>query len=249
MNDTMDTTAPGHVTSRRSVLTAGTAGLAATALLAACSDDGPTPGLSGAPVTATSVAPTVPEKEPTQAELQADRDTFATANSLELLAADLYRRFGPDLQDLEMAAAAERFATDHEAAAELFAAEAGDHDGLGEPNAYLMENQVSPVEDLLTNDAAIANLASTIESSIAATYITAVGTLLDPQWRQTMMTHGAAAARRSAVLGNGGTGSAPRSALYPLSDLISTDAYLTTPAEGEAPAGGEGDAAEGEAAG
>lgn len=235
----MDTTTPVHVTSRRTLLTAGTAGLAATALLAACSDDGPTPGLSGEPVPSTAVPPTAPDREPTEAQLQADRDTFATASSLELLAADVYRRFGGDFENQELAAAAERFATDHEAAADVFAAEAGDHPELGKPNAYLEQNQVTPVENLLTNDTAIADLAAVIEDSIAATYITAVGTLLEPQWRQTIMQHGAAAARRAAVLGNGGTGTSPSAALFPLSDLISTDAYLTTTPEGEAPADGE----------
>src|SRR5690606_19456704 len=116
--NTMDTNTPGQVTDRRTLLTAGTAGLAATALLAACSDDGPTPGLSGDPVPTTAVPPTAPPKEPTEAELQADRDTFATAHSLELLAAEVYDRFGGDLQDPEMGAAAERFATDHRAAAD-----------------------------------------------------------------------------------------------------------------------------------
>lgn len=243
----MDTTT-GHVTNRRTLITTGTAGLAATALLAACSDDGPTPGVSGNPVPTTAVPPTVPDKPPTQAELQADRDTFATANSLELLAADFYRRFGNRFDNLELAASAERFAADHEAAAEIFAGKAGDHEGLGEPNAYLVENQVNPVVNLLTDDTAIANLAASIEASIAATYITAVGTLLEAEWRQTIMTHGAAAARRAAVFANGGTGATPTGALFPLTDLISTDAYLTTPAEGEAPADGEGGdaAAEGE---
>lgn len=238
----MDTTGQGQVTSRRTLLATGTAGLAATALLAACSDEGPKPGVSGSPAPTTEVPPTVPEKKPTEADLQADRDTFATANSLELLAVEVYRRFGNRFQDLELAAAAERFATDHEAAAEIWASQAGDHDGLGEPNAYLMENQVNPVVNLLDNDVAIADLASGIESAIAATYITAVGTLLDPQWRQTIMSHGAAAARRAALFGNGGAGLAPDTALYPLTDLISTDAYLTTAVEGEATEEEEGDA-------
>lgn len=230
----MDTATPGHVTSRRSLLTAGTAGLAATALLAACSDDGPAPGLSGSPVTEPEVPPTVPEKEPTAAELQADLDTLATANSLQLLAADVYRRFGPRFESPDLRAAAERFVADHEAAAEVFAAEVGEHEGLGKPNEYLLTNQVAPVERLLDNDEAIAELASDIESAITATYITAVGTLLEPAWRQRIMEHGAAAARRAAVLANGGTGLTPTAALYPLSDLISNDAYLHTATEAEA---------------
>lgn len=244
----MDTATPGQVTNRRTVLTAGTAGLAATALLAACSNDAPTPGVSGDPVPTTVVPPTVPAKDPTQAELQADRDTFATASSLELLAADVYRRFGSDFADPDLAAAAERFAEDHEAAATLFASQAGDHEGLGEPNPYLLENQVNPVGSLLTDDAAIANLAAKLESSITATYITAVGTLLDPAWRQTIMEHGAAAARRASVLGSGGSGSSPTGFLFPLTDLISTDAFLTTPEAGEESSEEGDEAAEGESA-
>lgn len=242
----MDTAAtPGQTTSRRTLLTTGTAGLAAAAFLAACSDgqDVPEPGLSGAPTSTAPVPPTVPDKEPTQAELQVDLDTLATANSIELLAADVYRRFGTRFSDPELQAAAERFASDHEAAAEVFGADVQDHDGVGEPNEYLLTNMVEPIENLLTDDAAIANLAADIERAIAATYITAVGTLLDADWRMIMMEHGAAAARRSTVLDNGGTGSTPTTALFPMTDLISTDAYLSTAAAEEAAA--EAAAAEG----
>ncbi len=244
----MDTAAtPDRTTSRRTLLTSGTAGLAAAAFLAACSDGQavPEPGLSGAPRSSTSVPPTVPDKEPTQADLQLDLDTLATANSLELLAADVYGRFGSRFSDPELRAAAERFAADHEAAAELFGAEVRDHDGVGEPNEHLRSNLVEPVENLLTDDAAIANLAADLERAITATYITAVGTLLEAEWRMTMTEHAAAAARRAAVLGNGGTGTTPTSATFPMTDLISTDAYLSTAAAEEAAAA----AAEAEAGG
>jgi hypothetical protein len=236
----MDTTTPRQpdsAPSRRTLLAAGTTGLAATAFLAACSSsDGPRAGLSGAPTPTTDVPPTVPEKEPTQAQLQEDLDTLATANSLELLAAEVYRRHGPDLTDGDLAAAAERFLDDHTAAAEVFGADVAEHDGVGEPNEYLLTNQVDPMRSLLTADEPIANLMATVESSLAATYITAVGTMLEASWRQTFAEHAAAAARRAALWGNGGAGSTPTAALYPLSDLISSAAYLSTAAAEEAAA-------------
>jgi hypothetical protein len=230
----MDTTTPGHQTSRRTLLTAGGAGLAATALLAACSDaqDIVEPGISGSPTSTTLVPPTVPDRAPTQAELQADADLLATANSLETLAADVYRRFTFD--DPELNEAGARFASDHEAAAALFGAEVPDHDGVDEPNEYLLVNLVQPVENLLDTDAAIADLTAAVERAIAATYIAGVGTLLEAEWRQTMAEHAAAAARRAALLGDGGAGIAPTSALFPMNDLIANDAYLVAPEEGAA---------------
>lgn len=236
----MDTTTPRQTPaapSRRSLLTVGTTGLAATALLAACSSsDGPQAGLSGVPGATTEVAPTVPEKEPTQAQLQADLDTLATANSLELLAAEVYRRHGPGLTDAALASAAARFLDDHTAAADVFGADVADHEGVGAPNEYLLTNQVEPLRTLLTSTEPIANLMATVESSLAATYIAAVGTMLDASWRQTFAEHAAAAARRATVWGNGGAGSTPSAALFPLSDLISDAAYLTTASEEEAEA-------------
>ena len=86
---------PESTPSRRGLLAAGTTGLAATAFLAACSSsDGPKAGLSGAPVPTTEAPPTVPVKPPTEAQLQEDLDMLATANSIELLAAEVYRRHG-----------------------------------------------------------------------------------------------------------------------------------------------------------
>jgi hypothetical protein len=237
---------PQSTPSRRGLLAAGTTGLAATAFLAACSSsEGPRAGLSGAPTPTTEVPPTVPEKAPTQAQLQEDLDMLATANSLELLAAEVYRRHGPDLTIPELAAAAERFLEDHTDAAEVFGADVAEHDGVGEPNEYLLTNLIDPMRSLLTDDEPIADLMSTVESSLAATYITAVGTMLEAGWRQTFAEHAAAAARRAAVWGNGGTGSTPTAALYPLSDLISSAAYLSTAAAEEA-AAAEADAEGGE---
>lgn len=227
----MDTASDPRVipnASRRTLL-ASTAGVAGAALLAGCSQThhkGLPAGLSGATVPSTSVPPTVPVTKPSAASIEADTNTMATANSLELLLAEVYTTYGPKLSDADLKAAAERFAADHTAAAEVFASQAPGHPGLGKPNEYLQANQVDPVADLLTTDDAITGLMSSLESSVAATYAVAVSTLLDPEWRETTMTYGAAAARRSTLLGNGGAGSTPTQALLPLSDLISTKAFL-----------------------
>ncbi len=245
-----DSTAPTFQ-GRRNLITAGTAGLAATAFLAACSgSDAPRAGLSGEPAATTLVAPTVPNRRPTQAQLQADKDTLATANSLEVLAAQTYQAHGSKVTQLELVEAATRFAEDHTAAAAVFAEPVADHDGVGKPNEYLLTNMVEPLRSLLTSEASVADLFSSIESSIAATYIAATGTMLEASWRQTFAEHAAAAARRAAVWGKGGTGLAPNTALYPMSDLISAAAYLSTAeeeaAEGE---GGETTTTEAEAEG
>ena len=143
---------PESTPSRRGLLAAGTTGLAATAFLAACSSsDGPKAGLSGAPVPTTEAPPTVPVKPPTEAQLQEDLDMLATANSIELLAAEVYRRHGADLTDPELAAAAARFLDDHTAAADVFGADVAEHDGVGEPNQYLLTNLVDPLRSLLTD--------------------------------------------------------------------------------------------------
>ena len=237
----METTTPRQsdpTPTRRGVLAAGTTGLAATALLAACSSDGPKAGISGAPPSTTLVPPTVPTKAPTQAQLQADLDTLATANSLEMLAVEVYRRHSGELATPELVEAAARFQTDHTAAADVFGADVAEHAGVGEPNEYLLTNLIDPMRSFLTSEAAVADLMSTVESSIAATYIAAVGSMLESSWRQTFAEHAGAAARRATLWGNGGTGSTPTAALFPMSDLISTAAYLSTAAE-EEPAEGE----------
>lgn len=243
----MDSTTPRQTPptpTRRGLLTVGTTGLAATALLAACSNEGPKPGLSGKPPVTTLVPPTVPPKKPTQAQLQADLDMLATANSLELLAVEVYRQHGAKVETEDLSASIARFQDDHTAAAEVFGADVADHDGVGSPNEYLLTNMIDPMRSLLSSEVEVTNLFSTIESTLAATYIAAVGTMLEAEWRQTFAEHAAAAARRATVWGKGGAGSTPDTALFPMSDLIPVAAYLTTPAEGEA---AEGEATEGDA--
>lgn len=229
----MDTT--HHATSRRALLRAGGLGVAGAAFLAACGQDsGPRSGLSGSAITTTTVTPEVPVTQPNAASLELDVTTLRTANSLELLAAEAYTTYGKKLTDADLRAAAARFATDHEAAAEVFAADVPSELSTGSPNPYLQANFVDPLAETLTNDAAITSLFNVIESMLTATYIAAAGTFTTAEWRQKVMTYGAASARRSSVFGNGGAGSVPTTALFPLADLIPNKAYLSPENEADA---------------
>ncbi|MEO6627659.1 MAG: hypothetical protein ABIP03_03740 [Aquihabitans sp.] len=213
----------------RRKLLAGTAGLAGAAVLAGCGQThhkGRQAGLSGIPVTSTSVPPTVPVTKPSTEAIESDANNMATANSLELLLAGVYITYGPKLDNEELRTASARFANDHTKAAEVFAAQAVGRPGVGTPNEFLQTNQVDPIASLLNNDAAITALMSSLESSSAATYIVAAVSLVEPDWRQTMVSYAAAAARRSTIFGNGGEGSTPTAALYPMTDLIAGKAFL-----------------------
>ena len=222
---------------RRNML-AGTAGLAGAAFLAGCGQThhkGPKPGLSGIPVTSTSVPPTVPVTKPSEAAIESDANNMATANSLELLLAEVYVTYGPKLENEELRTVAARFAADHADAAAIFAGQAVGHPGVGKPNEFLQANQVDPIASLLNSDESITALMSSLESSVVATYIVAAVSLVEPEWRQTLVAHAAAAARRSTIFGNGGEGSTPTAALYPMTDLVAGKAFLV-PTTTEPPA-------------
>ncbi len=233
-NPTLDTTsspaAPvGEVgPTRRSLLRAGGLGAFATAFLVACGGENPQAGVSGLPDTTTSVAPTVPTTVPSEAALTEDRNQLQTAQSVELLVASVYARFGKDLTDAELRDAAARFEADHTAiAAALGEAEETEETELSSaPNEYLETSLVEPAIDGLRDDVSIANFLASLESALAATYVNAAGILTDPAWRQRTMSYGAASARRLAVLGDGGQGLAPTEPLFPVRDLIPAQAYL-----------------------
>jgi hypothetical protein len=218
---------------RRQLLRTGAIGAAAAAFLAACgtNDDRPA-GQSGVDPTTTAVAPTVPIEEPSIDELAYDTTVLRTATSLELVVAEAYGTFGVDLSDPALVATAERFGADHEALAEEFSngiVVAGLR--VDEPNAWVQENLIDPSVSLMTSDRAILGLMTDLENMLAATYLAAVQTSTDVEWRSRYATIAAAAARRAALLGSGGTGTAPRTPLFPSTELVSNEAYLpATPA-------------------
>ena len=224
MNPTSPTTGP----SRRQLITTGAFGAAAAAFLAACgTKTDRTAGQSGVDPTTTAVAPTVPIAEITAADKAEDIDQLRTATSLELLAAQLYTQYGKVLTDADWKANAARYAEDHAAAAEVFKKETPAKDRVDEPNEWLQTNTVDPIADQLTNDRAILDFFAGLESTLAATYIAAVGTMTQAENRAQFAGYAEAAARRTAVMDNSGKGAPPESALYPLQDLIPNEAYVT----------------------
>jgi len=221
-----DTTPTTGAMSRRNLLRAGGLGLAGAAFLAACSGDTSEGGISGNPASTTVVPATVAPSKPTEAALDADKVQLRTAQSVELLAVDVYAKYGPKLTDAEWRANAERFGADHAAAAEVYAKAAEPTKKSSQANEYLVENFVGPAEEGLNDDTSILNFFAAMESMMTANAINAVGVYTGADWRQQSMAFGAASARRVSVLGDGGTGVAPTVALYPLVDLMPTDAYL-----------------------
>jgi hypothetical protein len=223
-------TTPTNARTRRQVLTAGAAG-AATAFLAACTQARKKahakPGTSGAPTSTTTVTPTVPTVKPLPAAIEADQTALRTATSLELVIADAYDTYGPKLESAQWKALASSYSAAHTAAAAIFKTGTKPASAqVDEPNKYVQENTIDPLSDMLTSDNAILDLFHDLESMLTATYITAAGTFTSADWRQRIMSYGGAAARRTGVMDQRGEGGLPDGGLYPLTDLVSNDAYI-----------------------
>lgn len=220
-----------NTTSRRNLLRAGTLGVAGAFVLAACSDDTPDAGVSGPPTPTTDTPPTVPITVPNATAIENDAIQLRTLRSIELLAAEVYTKRTGDLKDSAMAATAARFGQAHEAAATFLsdAIDERDKDNIvddGTANAYLQANMVDPVDDQLIDDDAVLAFLGQLESTLAATYINAVGVFTTAEWRQQAMIFGAADARRVTVLANAGKGDYPEDPVYPANDLVAGDAFL-----------------------
>jgi hypothetical protein len=222
------TSSPASGTTRRQVLTTGAFGAAAAAFLAACgTKTDKSAGQSGVDPTTTLTPPSIPPVEVSEADLAYDVDLLRTATSIELLAADLYDEYGPKISDAEWKANAERFAEDHRTAAADFRTETPAKYRVDEPNQWLIDNSVTPVEDQLTNDPAILAFLTGLESTITATYITAVASYSQVEGRAQFAGYAEASARRNALMGADGKGAAPEGPLFPLQDLIPNEAYVT----------------------
>lgn len=229
--DTMHTTPAGPVTSRRTLLRTGALGVVGAAFLAACGKDDVEAGISGSSGTTTLVPPTVPVTQPSALALAEDVVQLSTLASLQILVADTYSKFGPKLSTTELRATAARFNDAHTEAAEYILAEAEVNDGASTANPYLRENLVDPSSGILTNDDAILRFMGQLESTVVATCCNAAGILTEAEWRQRVMTFGAASARRAAVLAGPDGAGAPTEPLYPLDDLIPGEAFLGTAEE------------------
>ncbi|WP_426572526.1 hypothetical protein [Aquihabitans sp. McL0605] len=223
------TDTPASGTSRRQLIVTGAFGAAATAFLAACAGtkSDAVAGQSGLDPTTTLNAPSAPIKDASEADLAYNTTLLRTATSLELLAAEQYKKYGPVLTDADWKASAARFAVDHQAAADKFKAATTAKDRVDKPNAFLQENTIDPIADQLVSNGPILDFFAALESTIAATYIAAVGQFTTASGRADFAGFAEASARRNAVLDNTGTGGFPTSALYPLQDLIPNEAYVT----------------------
>lgn len=222
--------------SRRSILKAGSVGVFAAAFLAACADDDPV-GVSGTPAPATSVPPTVPPREATEAERAEVEIQLRTLASVELLVADVYDAHSADITDAALVPLVGRLAGEHRAAAAALVQLTDTKDAV-EANEFLKTTLVDPIESSLVSEDNVRAFLRNLESSLTATYINAVPAMLEAELRQTLMTHGGAAARRVTALS---AGVVPRGALFPSTDLISNNAFLR-PEEAEAAEGEEAEA-------
>lgn len=228
--------------SRRTILKAGSIGVFASAFLAACADDDPV-GLSGTPAPATSVPPTVPPREPTQAERDEVEIQLRTLASVELVLAGVYDAHAGDITDPALAPLVGRLAGEHRAAAAALVALTESKEPV-EANEHIQTTLVDPIESSLVSADNVRVLMRNLESSLTATYINAVPEMLEASMRQTLMTHGGAAARRVTALSDGVV---PRGALFPSTDLISNNAFLRPEAADAAEGEGEGEGEEAEA--
>jgi hypothetical protein len=248
MTPTADRDATTPATTRRNLLLTGTLGAAATAFLAACGTKTPdTAGQSGIDPTPTIVTPTVPLEGASEVELTTDVQNLRTAASLELVVASAYTTYGPKITDAEISAQAARIAGEHTAFAATFnegvvdRAEAAnavlteanqlpDDLVVTEPNEWVQTNVIDPVADQLTSDTAIVSLMGKLESMLAASYTQVVSDATTTEWRAQWASIAGGAARRAALLSNGGEGAVPTDALYPSTDAVSNNAKLVTEA-------------------
>ncbi len=224
--------------SRRSLLKASGLAAAGAAVLAACSPDHQKVGVSGDPVVATSTPPTVPAPEQTAAVTAANQSQLHTLASVEALVVEVYSKNASTITDGQLRETAVRFGQDHEAAAKAIVA--ATEDGTAPPaNEALRTAMVDPVQGTLNTQENILSFMRDLESTLAATYITAGSVLSEAADRQLVMTYAATCANRVTVLGHTGKGEMPIAARFPTDDLIPGSAYLDLAAE-------EGDSAEGD---
>ena len=191
---------------------------------------------------ATSTPPTVPTPEQTAAVIAANQSQLHTLASVEALVVEVYNENASTITDGPLSEAAVRFGKDHEAAAKAIVA--ATEDGVAPPpNEELRTSMVDPVQGTLNSQENILSFLRDIESTLAATYITATAVLSEAADRQLVMTYAAACANRVTVLGNNGEGEIPIAARFPTDYLIPGAAYLDLTEEGGDATGADGGAA------
>lgn len=186
---------------------AGSAVLAAGAVLAAC---GPSkvkqvPVSGSTPTTLKTTTTTAPGSSKENVTL------ISTGQSVELLAIQTYQK-ALDSGIVKTASVIDTI--------KLFQSQHRDHSGLlsatlrqlgapdvTQPNQFLQTEVVDKAVSELTDEKSVIDLALVLENTAAATYVKSTGILTTPELRQTVMSIGGVEARHVAVL-NGALGNA-----------------------------------------
>ena len=184
---------------RRAFLTGGAA-VAAVGVLAAC---------GGPPKEQVAVTGGIPPKTDSSTttvpgSAEDDLVLLATAQSIEILAVDVYQK-ALDSGLLVTPAIAEtarlfqRQHTEHGVALGD-SLEQLDAEEVRAPNEYVNTNVIEPALETLTDEMSVVTLALAVENLAASTYVKAAGILTTPELREAIMSIGGVEARHMAVL-------------------------------------------------
>lgn len=237
---------------RRRVLTVGGASAVAAAVLAACGPSSTRSGESGTtlPPDATTTAPTVPPRAPTDIDIGSDTQQAKTLTSIELSAVKSYDTVISHLTDSANLEAAQAFRKQHEETAkglqDATRSSLGDKAVYDKSNEYLDKQVSGPVLSGLESSAknaegdeeaqasaedAFVRFLMNTEATLAATYLSAIGTVVTKELRDSISDYAAPSARRQAVWGSLAGSTVPSDAVYSVRDTVPNDALITTPGE------------------
>ncbi len=202
--------------SRRQFLRLGATGVAAAAVLAACSDDEKAPpsetGVTEPAPSETTLGP--PQTTTPEAGTIADATVTRTARTMELAFALVYSALlseggtgdieipGPIDYDADTRAALELLRDRHQAHADALVDIVRDAgaDAVSEPNNGLLEGIVQPQLADLTTERSVLLLAHSLEDLGAGTYGWGVGQVTSASLRESLMAIGSVTARHAAVV-------------------------------------------------
>ena len=244
---------------RRRVLTVGGASAVATAILAACSPGSSRSGDSGTnttvPAGSTTTPPTAPAKERSETDIIGDTQQAQTLISVELSAVKSYDAVLPHLTLTANREAAQAFRTQHEDAAKSLQAAArstlGGDASYDKPNEYMDQQVAGPVLKGLESDAtnakgddeaeqsaedAYVRFLMNTEGTLASSYLTAVGTVVTKDLRNSLGEHAGPSARRQAVWADLLGTTVPPNAVFSVQDTVPNEALIVDPASKGTPA-------------
>lgn len=222
---------------RRGFLKIGGATVLGAAVLAACGSDATEVAESGNAASATTT---------TAAAGAADTDLtlLRTATSLEILAVNTYQAAIDSglVTTADVASAATLFRDQHDehAGALQAATVAAGGNEFTDPNPFVQENVIDPAVADLTDEASVVELALTLETVAAETYVFATGVLSTTTLRQAIMGIGGVEARHMAVLRGFLSDEQVPVAFMPTKDAITEDAFVSSGSGGGGGGGGGG---------